>query len=245
MTPRSRLGIVAGLIVAAVVGVEGFRFWWLRSHGREAARRTVCANNLYQIAMALLRYEEAHGHFPAVRGGAENPETAMSWRVAILPYVEHADLFREYRADEPWDGPTNRSLAGSAPAVFRCPSLPADDPGETTGYVMIAGRGALGGLDDADRTADHVANFSGTSLTLLVIELPGAGIHWMDPRDPTIDEILEKIQRRDRRVHGGAVLAAFCDGHVRALPESLSLETIRALADPERTEPIDLSGLDP
>lgn len=251
MPTRQRRGLlIAAAVVAALACVAAALVLSqpaLRralGNATEAGRRTACATNLVQIARALVSYEEEHGHFPAVRAAPDPAGTARSWRVEILPHLGSTDLVRQYDDGEPWDGPANRELGRFIPAVYRCPSTAAGPGDETTGYVMIAGPGALGGLDDAERTTDHVARFSGTSLTLLVVELPGAGIHWMDPRDPTVDEVVERLGKRDPRVHGGRMLAAFCDGHVRILHADVSLDTIRALADPERTEPVDLSDLD-
>ena len=91
------IGILIGMLLPAVQQV------------REAARRTQCANNLRQIALALLSYESAHNEFPAGRRGLEAPQPlhqanapdvvgsdGTSFLVTILPFVEqqnaHNDL---------------------------------------------------------------------------------------------------------------------------------------------------------
>lgn len=241
---KKRAVLVVACLLAAVALVVGVRF--LRSaylfRTRAASRHAACVANLFTIGQALIRYEQANGRFPAVPSHGQDPGNAMSWRVAILPYLERRDVFEKYRGDEPWNAPANQALARGMPAVFRC--LDRDDTDLTTDYALIAGPGALGGLPDADRNADHVAGLSGTSLTLMVIELPGAKFEWMDPRGPTIDEVLERLGTRDRRGPAGGVFVLFCDGHIHKLPADLPLETIRALANPERTVPVDLSGLD-
>ena len=35
-----------------------------------------------------------------------------------MPYIEQADLYKEYDFSEPWDGPKNRTLAGRMPGIF-------------------------------------------------------------------------------------------------------------------------------
>ena len=52
-----------------------------------------------------------------------------SWRVAILPYLEHNPLYRQYNFDEPWDGPNNRKLIDKMPAIYSYPR-PGWQPGE-------------------------------------------------------------------------------------------------------------------
>ena len=34
----------------------------------------------------------------------------MSWRVAILPFMEHNDLYRQYDPKQSWDSPKNLAL---------------------------------------------------------------------------------------------------------------------------------------
>ena len=71
---------------------------------RMAARRTQSINNLKQIALAMLNYESANGHFPAASITAEGSKYPHSWRVAILPFMEQSELYNKYR------------LSGSGPA---------------------------------------------------------------------------------------------------------------------------------
>lgn len=58
----------------------------------------------------------------------------LSWRVELLPFLDHAELYEEFRQDEPWDSPHNLALVERMPDVFR---LPADDPNSTTSRIRI------------------------------------------------------------------------------------------------------------
>ncbi len=49
----------------------------------------------------------------------------LSWRVALLPYLEEMDLYRKFHQDEPWDSPHNKALIPRMPAVFGTPDSPA------------------------------------------------------------------------------------------------------------------------
>ena len=102
---------------------------------REAARRSQCANNLKQIALAMHNYHDVFKSFPPAVITDKNGRPMHSWRVAILPFIEQAALYKNYKFDEPWDGPNNRNLDNIAIPVFRCPSDPGHGP-ETAGAVV-------------------------------------------------------------------------------------------------------------
>jgi hypothetical protein len=167
----------------------------------------------------------------------------MSWRVAILPSLGRKDLFDQYNPKEPWDSPKNRKIAATMPDVFRCPSNPPGDrKSDQTNYVMIAGPRTLGGLDDKSRGIDYLCSHAGASTTILLIEVPGEGVHWMDPCDLTIDEIVERVASRAPGAHGGVWMVSFCDGHQQVLSRNISSATLRALADPNHRA-IDIDNL--
>lgn len=83
-----------------------------RSGAREAARRAQCSNNLKQIAFSLHSYHDRYGCFPPAYIADEEGKPMHSWRVLILPFIEEQALYDRYAFTEPWDGPSNRRLAG-------------------------------------------------------------------------------------------------------------------------------------
>ncbi len=145
---------------------------------REAARRSQCINNLKQIGLALHNYHSAEGRFPpaAIIGADGTP--LLSWRVAILPYLEREGLYRRFKLDEPWDGPHNKPLLAEMPPVFACPSDPVSPP-TTTHYQVIVGPGAFFDGKDGIRLADIT---DGTSNTLAAVEAKAA-VPWTQPAD--------------------------------------------------------------
>ena len=80
-----------------------------------------CANNLRQIALALLNYEQANGCFPPAYIADKNGKPVHSWRVLILPYLDETAMYKMYDFTQPWDGPKNRKLLATRPPVFCCP----------------------------------------------------------------------------------------------------------------------------
>ena len=75
---------------------------------RMSAARMQSKNNLKQIALAMHNYEATYGHFPHDITD-KNGKPILSWRVAILPFIEQDNLYKQFKLDEPWDSPNNRS----------------------------------------------------------------------------------------------------------------------------------------
>src|SRR5262249_18435927 len=55
---------------------------------RGAAQRAQCTNNLKMIGLAMHNYLSAHNAFPAPALLGKDGKPALSWRVALLPYLE-------------------------------------------------------------------------------------------------------------------------------------------------------------
>ena len=90
---------------------------------REAARRSTCAVNLRQIALATSNYINVWGALPAGVHFTFNYSTA-SHHVAILPFLEQAPLFNAVNFDWLiWSAP-NTTVVGARLDVYQCPSDP-------------------------------------------------------------------------------------------------------------------------
>ena len=223
-----------GACLVAVMCVSAFFLLMMSvTTPREAPRRSQCKNNLKQIGLALHNYHEVYGCFPPTFVADDSGRPMHSWRVLLLPYLDQAPLYKEYRFDEPWDGPNNRKLAGKIGDIFRCPSDKVVAPGSAasfTNYVGVVGRGTAW----PGATSTHFKDFKdGTSNSILVIEVADSGIHWMEPRDlhvlqmsPTINP---KAGQGISSRHKGGAIGLLADGSVRFLSEKLTAETIRGL----------------
>lgn len=227
LTPPTLLEV---LVVVLIIGLMiGLLVPWC-SHGRNPARRTQCRNNLKQIGLALLNYHDVYGSFPPAIIRNEDGKPMHSWRVLILPYLEQTVFYNAYRFDEPWDSPHNRTLAQYVPDVYLCPADQPLRPAWRTNYVAIMG----------DETAWPTSGVRGRSEitdgldeTILVVEVAGSGIHWMEPRDLHVLQMTTLInpaagQGISSRHPGGANIL-FADGTVRFLPDTIDVEAIAAL----------------
>jgi Protein of unknown function (DUF1559)/Sigma-70 region 2 len=54
-------------------------------------------------------------------------QATLSWRVALLPFLDRQALFQAFHLDESWDSPHNQALIARMPDVFTTPSSPAAD----------------------------------------------------------------------------------------------------------------------
>src|SRR5205085_6442284 len=107
---------------------------------REAASRMRGQNNLKQLAIAFHNYNSAYDTFPQAIYSKDKKKALLSWRVALLPYVEQNELYKQFKLDEPWDSETNKKLAEKMPKVYAPVRGKAEK--NTTFYTMFAGEGA-------------------------------------------------------------------------------------------------------
>ena len=100
-----------------------------------------CVNNLKQIALAMHNFHAGNNAFPRPAILDEKGKPLLSWRVAILPYIDQQALYDKFKLDEPWDSPHNKALLKEMPAIYRCPIRTKAEPFTTTYRVMV-GKGA-------------------------------------------------------------------------------------------------------
>ncbi len=201
---------------------------------REAARRAQCTNNMKQIGLALHSYFQTADVLPppAIRGKDGKP--LLSWRVAILPYIEQQALYNEFHRDEPWDSPHNKALIPRMPGVYLCPSRARPEPGTTT-YKAIVGPGSA--FDPAAPV--RIADFrDGTSNTLAVVESKTPVI-WTRPDDIPFDPKAPPSLLDAGSPHPGGFTALIMDGSVRFLKMTLDPKVFRKLITRDGGESIE------
>ncbi|MBI3411100.1 MAG: DUF1559 domain-containing protein [Planctomycetes bacterium] len=95
----------------------------LEQHLELGIRRDEFRDNMKQIGKAMKAFHAAHGSLPSpgFSGDPAKPDSKplLSWRVALLPYLNEKALFDEFHLDESWDSPHNAKLLLKIPAVYR------------------------------------------------------------------------------------------------------------------------------
>ncbi len=208
---------------------------------RITTRRNYCSNNLRQIGIALQNYEDTYGSFPPAYIADANGKPMHSWRVLLLPFLEQENLYKQYRFDEPWDGPNNSLLAKMYPEMhlYRCPSDPdTDPPSGMTSYLAVVGPETVW---PGAKAVSLAKIKDGSSNTLLVVESHNSGIHWMEPRDLHTTQMPMAVNpmrgqgicschgAKQDRGRGTCAQCLWADGSVRSLENDTPPATIRAL----------------
>ncbi len=128
--------LVELLVVIAIIGILIALLLPAVQAAREAARRMQCSNNLKQIGLAVLGYEDNHGSLPP--GAFWHPQRNGTWtmiehgpiQVHLLPYIEqqmYYDMFDfEVRSTDDQiyslKGPDGKSIAATPISAYICPS---------------------------------------------------------------------------------------------------------------------------
>ena len=136
---RSAFTLVELLVVIAIIGVLVALLLPAVQSAREAARRTQCANNLKQLALAMHDFHDNRNMFPFnYQLIGVNAWEATNASYAILPYLEQQGAFSQFQIPDTakagqdiahgavgnatmwsntWNGPMNMRLK-----TFLCPS---------------------------------------------------------------------------------------------------------------------------
>jgi hypothetical protein len=169
------------------------------------------------------------GHFPAPAIVSNEGKPLLSWRVAILPYIDRIPLYRQFKLDEPWDSPHNKKLLSKMPSIYAPLPGKATDP-YTTFYQVCTGPNTPFASHEQRQGPSIPRDFpDGTSNTFLVLEASKA-VPWTKPEDIRIDpkKPLPKFGGQFDRFF----LAGYADGSVRRIRKDADEKMLRCLIDP-------------
>jgi hypothetical protein len=210
------IGTLVGLLLPAVQAA------------RQAAMRMDSSNNLKQLGLAMHNYESAYRSLPATAIlERDTGKPLLSWRVAILPFIEQAALYNQFHLDEPWDSPHNIKLLDMMPITYQSKSKNVK-PGHTV-YVAPVSEETLLRKDELAKFRDIT---DGTSNTIMLIEAgEEAAVPWTKPDDldVALENMAEVIAKLKNETGQPIFQACFGDGSVRAIDINIDLEVLKAL----------------
>ena len=256
-SPRSNLVDLLLLITLLGLIVMLVALWLPRS--RRPAIRSICSNNMTQLALATMNFETAKGHFPGYQqtiGGGRD----VTWLITLMPYMERDDYYAI------WNDPAipTKNIPVDFIGLFACPSdssvkrnLPFNS------YVANAGmagwknekpaNGAFHDLINSDVVTTIGDMHDGTSYTILISENLQAGqwreigkeatvFVWHPTTTPKPVHLIngeKKTARlsadsaRPSSAHRGGVNAAFADKSTRFLSETIDYKVYMQLMTPD------------
>jgi hypothetical protein len=208
----------------------------------DAAKRaegTVVKNHLKQLVLAMHNYHDVYQRFPpaAIRDAQGRP--LLSWRVALLPFVDENRLYHQFHLDEPWDSPHNKPLLAKMPQVFSPRSSTLRAEGKTTLLVPVGKQTIFGPPEGV--TIREITD--GTSNTILIVDADEAhAVFWTKPDDLNVDGVDAKQALFGTRKEG--VLCAFADGSVRLLDPQITSQLVHELLTRNGGEVVNLPQTD-
>jgi hypothetical protein len=174
---------------------------------------------------------------PGDRGAGivgKDGKALLSWRVALLPYLEQQQLYKQFHLDEPWDSPHNIKLLKQMPKVFAPPGVKTREPHSTFYQVFVGPHAAF----EKHRALRMPGDFTdGLSYIILIAEA-GSAVPWTKPEDLHFapDEPVPQLGG----LFPGLFHVAMADGSVVALSKRIDAETLARAIMRDDGHPINL-----
>ncbi|MCE9532166.1 MAG: DUF1559 domain-containing protein [Planctomycetes bacterium] len=231
-------------------------------------------NNFRQLNAALEGYYRDKGCFPPAAIYDANGKALLSWRVLLLPYLEgtytdesdhhsgpvtitkegsgpprktYAELFKQFKLDEPWDSLHNKKLLSKMPSVYRRTHYYysyRDGGAMKTGTMMFDGPGAI--LNGQKRlTKESIKDGLSNTVHVVVTGNDDRMAYWTKPIDIPFaaDKPLPTLTRKYEQ----GIYALLADGSHVSLPNAFVEKSLKSAVTIEGGETFDMpkSTIDP
>ena len=168
--------------------------------------------------------------------------TLYSWRVELLPFLKEDALYKEFKKDEPWDGPHNLPLVERMPKVYAHPwASRKTPPGHTYYRVFVSPSAAqpravfLNGVPTSRGLFSHVP-----SQPILIVEAADP-VPWTKPEELAYDP--DKPLPKLGGMFKGGFNALFADATVHFIRRGADPELLRVAITRDDGKVLDLDKL--
>jgi hypothetical protein len=214
---------------------------------RGSTARGSVVNNLKGITLSFHNYYGVYDHLPPPAITDKDGRPLLSWRVAMLPFIEQDNLYKQFRQDEPWDGPHNYALLAKMPKTYMT-DWSGRDPPNTTHFQVFVGPGTA--FEREGLTFKDFADGTGNTIALVDAANP---VPWTkpddlvyDPNGPLPQFTIHNLQYQFLCYSAGkkpCYLVGMMDASVRFIRADMPESTIRAMITRNGGEQVDASTL--
>ncbi len=181
-------------------------------------------NKLKMAVLGVHNYHDSNNELVPL-GSADSEGERLSWRVRLLPYLSHGELYEKFDQNAAWDSPQNKAACST-----RCRTM-FQSPGVTATGMTSTARDRRGEHDGSAPT--HKTNSSSGGITdglgytgLFFIGGPETAVPWTKPGGLPFDENTDPVAALGA-VEGKGFAVGMADGSVTTFPRDK--ETLRAL----------------
>ncbi len=190
-----------------------------------AVARASTSNNMKQLGLAMHNYHDTFTTFPPAATLGRKGKPLLSWRVAILPYIEQEVLYRKFKLDEPWDSEHNKKVFDENPMPKVFEVVGTTKPGsKDTHFQVFRGNG---GMFDLVQGFKIQSITDGTSNTMMIVSAKTA-VPWTKPDDIEYDPKNAKPHDWFLWVND-TTLVGFADGSVRNFAKTIKAASLHAM----------------